>query len=71
VKAPAILQGNEQILHHGRWVDALTLPNFDAAATYQWRTVTGSDYGRAIRAARAEPANPLSAALKAARRRAP
>lgn len=31
------LTGREQVLHNGRWVYVLTLPNFDANKKYKWR----------------------------------
>jgi hypothetical protein len=33
---PAVIT-DEQVLHAGRWVDAATLPQFDAARRYRWR----------------------------------
>lgn len=33
----AILQGNEQVFHNGRWKDVFTMPNFDACRKYKWR----------------------------------
>lgn len=37
MKKPTPLAGTEQVMHHGRWVNALTLPNFDAKKRYRWR----------------------------------
>ena len=34
---PAILTSRHQIYHNDRWVDAATLPNFDAKKSYRWR----------------------------------
>ena len=34
---PSPLTGNEQVLHNGRWVDVITMPNFDANKAYTWR----------------------------------
>ena len=31
------LTGKEQVWHNGKWVDVLTMPNFDAHKEYKWR----------------------------------
>lgn len=36
-KLPDPLDGTEQVLHHGRWVDVLSMPNFDVDKKYAWR----------------------------------
>lgn len=33
----SVSTGIEQVLHNGRWVNALTMPNFDANKKYKWR----------------------------------